>query len=904
MRDAKPPYSDDTDATLKPGAVWRVEMLGGLRVLPISMPTAEAVEQFRTHKTALILARLALSPHRAHGREELADLLWPDLPPERGRANLTQTLAYLRQALREPRTGGLFITDHKTVRVRRESLQTDVAEWASCAKRALAASEPDRAALLTEALDAYSGDLLPGFYDDWVCDERSRLAALRDELQAQLSSLPAAPPVSAPAFAPAVVVPDMSASLTRTVRNAPLYLTRYFGREAERAEACRLLRHDPPMRLLTLLGMGGIGKTRLAFEIGQAIHSGDNDRPSPFGWAAFVSLAEARTGAQMESILLHALGIPSEGANGMADVTRYLQARAASVDGANRLLLTLDNLEQLGDDAAPLVARLLTEVPALTILATSRQPLRIPGEQELPLGPLTGTVANGKESTRNELPDDMRLFVDRARLVRPDFTLTEEGRSVVARLCALLEGVPLAIELAAAWIRVATPTQIVDRLSDRFRLLATRGAVKANDIIPLRHQSLHATIAWSYDLLEPDLQTFFVRLSVFHGGWTAEAARAVTDAEDAHEPLLLLTERSLIQFEESGESGSGRPPRYRMLESLRAFADEQISPQERASLALRHARYFDALSRTAAHPKQAGVPETRPLLPNDRENLYAAVLSGLEKVGENLPREEHCIHSLRIVLQSSWLWALNEMDALLTLALAALPRLSDETRRPLEASLLLEQGTNALQCGDFEAARRCLMHSREIYETLGDRTGAARAKRRLANRAYDTGDVAGAIDGWKECLEEARCLGDEPMESALLNNLAVASPDLADRRRFSERAVALNRRYTPNSYLLASSLNTLANAAREQRDYVTALRCLEEAYPLACADGASGTAGIVQTSLAELFLETGEQLDRAHDLLSAAEAVFENLGATVRVAEMRDLRHRLDRARGDREKNA
>jgi len=332
---------------------WRVEMLGGLRVTPIcadggANTRAGAVEQFRTHKAALLLARLALFPTRAHGREELADLFWPESSTERGRAHLTQSLVYLRQALGEPRTGGLFVSDHKTVRVTRGQLQTDVAEWEAAATRALSASSDDeQCGLLTLALSRYTGDLLPGFYADWVCDERNRLAALRDAVRERWQELQAAP----------TLVLDRRTAFgrsqpfeaeTRTIAKAPLYLTRFFGRVAEIENACWLLRLEPPVRLLTLIGMGGIGKTRLALQIGQATLDGDKtgQAAGPFRWAALVPLAEARTAAQMEALMLDGLGVENSGTDGLGAIVRMLNGRAAQYSG--RVLLILDNLEQLG----------------------------------------------------------------------------------------------------------------------------------------------------------------------------------------------------------------------------------------------------------------------------------------------------------------------------------------------------------------------------------------------------------------------------------------------------------------------------------------------------------------------------------------------------------------------------
>lgn len=575
------PSNQTASPVVPQGGVWRIELLGGLRVYPPATAardadcSADAVETFRTHKTALLLARLALAPRRVHAREELAELLWPDVPADRSRARLAQALAYLRTALRLDREDGWIVADHKTIRLTHDRIRTDVAEWEAAARSALSAAAPipEAVARLRAALSADRGELVPGFYDAWLCDERNRLAGLRDEMEARLAEweseatrFPPSPPrpkaLDAPSRGAGESVADFGDA--PPLINAPLFLTRFFGRDAERALLADLLGEEPPVRLITLMGMGGIGKTRLAAQAAQAVLP-------DYGWAAFVPMESAITAAQMESTLLSALGVASRD-DALTAVVRHLQSRASAIDRTSRLLLVLDNLEQLEERAAPVVARLLAQVPRLTILATSRQPVGIAGERELLLGPLCDDC--GGDIPNAETPrDDLRLFLDRARLARPAFALTGANKASVARLCGLLEGVPLALELAATWMRAATPEQIAARLDHRYGLLALSGASTASGPAAKRHRSLRAAVAGSYDLLGPALQAFWMQLSAFHGGWTADAARAVTQIADVEEPLTILAERSLILAETDDATGDIR---YRMLESLREFALEHL----------------------------------------------------------------------------------------------------------------------------------------------------------------------------------------------------------------------------------------------------------------------------------------------------------------------------------------
>jgi predicted ATPase len=304
----------------------------------------------------------------------------------------------------------------------------------------------------------------------------------------------------------------------RPSADLPTEPTSLVGRGRERAELSRLLE---TARLLTLTGAGGVGKTRLALELARDVADG-------YEQVRFVELAPLADASLVPPAIATALGVREESGRPLPDtLTEVLQAR--------RLLLILDNCEHLVDACARLADVLLRACPQLTILATSREALNVPAELAWPVPPLALPPA-GRPLPVDELLEyeAVRLFVERAVAVTPAFRLSEQNAAAVARVCHRLDGIPLALELAAARLRVLTVAEIAERLDERFRLL-TRGSRTA----PARHQTLRALVDWSYDLLSPAERRLFRRLSVFAGGWSLEAAEAVAggDVGESHPDL-------------------------------------------------------------------------------------------------------------------------------------------------------------------------------------------------------------------------------------------------------------------------------------------------------------------------------------------------------------------------------
>src|SRR5215207_98789 len=397
-------------------------------------------------------------------------------------------------------------------------------------------------------------------------------------------------------------------TLERLETNLPMQLTTLVGREVEIAEISALIEREGD-RLVTLTGPGGTGKTRLALSV--AAEALDT---FPDGvW--FVDLAPLTDPALVLPAIASVLGVREPGGQGL------LQAIEAFL-ASKRLLLVLDNFEQVLD-AAPQLAELLMACPQLSMLVTSREPLQVRAEQQVPVSPLTLPPAESmlplSELARVPAID---LFVQRAQAIMPDFALTEENAPIIAAICQRLDGLPLAIVLAAARLRLLPPRALLDRLERSLPVL-TGGPRDA----PARQRTLRDAIAWSHDLLEGDEPTLFRRLAVFSGGWTFEAAEAVVShdgALDVFTGLTALADKSLVR----PVATTGPNPRFGMLETIREFGLDQLAAAgEVDNTRRRHAEYLVTFSEAlSAELFQATEPELLERLAAEHDNIRAALV--------------------------------------------------------------------------------------------------------------------------------------------------------------------------------------------------------------------------------------------------------------------------------------
>ncbi|MCW2914380.1 MAG: putative ATPase [Actinomycetia bacterium] len=487
--------------------------------------------------------------------------------------------------------------------------------------------------------------------------------------------------------------------------NLRAQLTSFIGRDTDLIRVGKLLGEG---RLVTLTGPGGAGKTRLSMEAGQRLL----DRVPDGVW--LVELAPVTDPAEVPHAVLTVLGLremvlittPRARVAGV-EVADPLDRLAAALAG-KRLLLILDNCEHLIDAAARLADRLLAGCPGLRILATSREPLGITGESLWPVEPLALPHAEADAGEAMTYPA-VRLLADRAVAVRPGFAVTSDNVAGVVRICRALDGMPLAIELAAARLRALSPEQIAARLDDRFRLL-TAGSRTA---LP-RHQTLRAVVEWSWDLLEDDERTLWRRLSIFAGGATVESAETVCSSD--LDTLAVLVEKSLVIVTDGeGPSPGAGWPRYRMLETIRAYGLERLAEAgEEDRVRRAHAEYFLRLAETS-EPRLRGREQISTLaeLSAEHDNLHAALRWAIGTGDATL--------SMRLVSAIGWYWWLGghraEGNEIASEALA-LPGIVDDQTTAIACTL--GAFTSFGGARDMEEVTGWMHRARDITQTLQD----------------------------------------------------------------------------------------------------------------------------------------------------------------------------------------
>jgi predicted ATPase/DNA-binding CsgD family transcriptional regulator len=640
--------------------------------------------------------------------------------------------------------------------------------------------------------------------------------------------------------------PRIVASLT-----APA--TPLIGREDEIARVSALLA-EPAVRLVTIAGPGGAGKTRLALAV-----AGEIAARYP-GGVAMLGLADVTTPERAIEEIAALYGAPPR-----EDAAPL--ARAAAAIPQERSLLLLDNLEQIPGLAAP-IATLIGAVPALTMLVTSRSPLRIRGEREFVLGPLPlPDPALWRDPAALASNPAVRLFVDRAEAVRPSFALDRESAPAVAEMCARLDGLPLAIELAAARIRLLPPAALLPRLADSLALLT--GGPRD---LPVRQQTLRGAIAWSFDMLHAEEQALFRRLGVFRRGaelGAVEAIAAVAPAiADPFSALESLVDQSLLQ-QDDRDAGE---PRYRMLETIRAYAFEQLTASPEAT-AIRDAHALWAAELAAAFNANVGGPEQRQWLTRldiEAENLRAALDWSIE--GGQFERAQTMCHDLL-----RWWDArgkVKEAREWLARALANGPIESSTGVRALATAAIF-----ARRQDDFAEAERLYAQSLEISTALGDRVGIASAINNLGVLARDRDDLETAFANVQQALAIFRELEDERRVAAILINIGGLARRLGrfdEALAFYQESLALYRRLADRQRA-AVIVNNLGVLAMYRADYARAKPLFEEALKEFTELEDQPGIALATKNCGEVYLELGDN-PRAIAAYKAALHYYAEIG--------------------------
>ncbi len=846
----------------------RLYLLGDFRLERDRQPV-----HLSTRKVESLLAYLVLHRDVPQSRQYLAFQFWPDSSEGQARTNLRQLLHGLRQTL--PESDQFVQADAQTLQWRGDApFRLDVSEFEEALAQANAAEKHGNPHALRVALEQasaiYQGDLLPSRYDDWILPERERLRQvfmetlerlmlllesqgepraaivhaqrllrhdpLREEtyrglmrlyaacgdragalriyhtcatvLERELAVEPSA--ATREAYAQLLKV-DMQARPVMPPQpsntNLPVPLTSFVGREAEMTEVRHLLQTT---RLLTLTGPGGCGKTRLALEAATNLL----DEYSDGVW--WIELAALSDTALVPQAVATALGVREQSGRPLLEtLTDFLRAK--------QLLLLLDNCEHLVDACAQLAEQLLSACPHLHILATSREALSIGGETTW-LVPSLSLPEAQPPSTLEQLSryESIRLFVERAVSALPTFRLTATNAPLVGQICRRLDGIPLAIELVAARVKVLHVEQIAARLDDVFQLLT------AGSRTMLRHQTLRAAMDWSYDLLSDQERMLFRRLSVFAGGFTLEAAEVICAGEGLAEDEVLdwlshLVDKSLVAVTQNGET------RYRLLETIRQHAhDKLIASEGEQKLRARHLDYFLKLA-TEAEPELRGSEQMVWLnrLEMEHDNLSAAGAWSLQKgeaeSGLRLAGALWRFWDVRGYLKEGREWLEKWL---------VLPGLVVDKRT--QAKALFSAGALAWSDNDYAAAHRCLEPCVTLWRELGDQAGLGYASVYLGLVALRQGDFdsAGALfEQSKTYLETAADKWGLALTLGHLGNLTRNKGDYATARIRFEQALVISRQ-AGDRKLTASLLNNLGEVARCEGNYEQAFALYNESLSL------------------------------------------------------------------------
>ncbi len=886
---------------------WTIRLLGRLEVVSSSQETVRIPS-----RTALsLLAYLSLNRAREASNDELQGLFWPESDGDKQAQNLRRSIADLRKVLeRDLPLGAVIVTRKGYVSLNQDRVATDVERFLDLTRH----SEEDQTRL-AEAVGLYAGPLLAPLSNDWMKGHRmeleerfgqtvDRLCGLLIEQGSvkEAINIGRAAVVAAPsredvhiALIQAYRLAGMSVEALRQFEelerildetwgetpsararealeaafaenqprkhNLPEQLTSFIGREKEIEEVCELLSKT---RLLTLTGSGGCGKTRLSLQVASRVLDQYRDGV----W--FVEFAPLADPGLVPNTVAAALGLSEQPSKSIEQtLLDYLKAK--------RLLLVLDNCEHLLLACSQVAEAVLRHCPSVVILANSREGLAIGGELVYRVPSLS--LPNPREQQTPESLaqcESVQLFVERATHVQRAFAVTDQNAAALASICQRLDGIPLAIELAAARLRSLSVEEINAKLDQRFRLL-TGGSRTA---LP-RQQTLRSLIDWSYDLLNEAEKALLCRLAVFAGGWTLESAEQVCSGGVVLEGEVLdlltsLCDKNLVVADE--DDGATR---YRMLETVRQYArDRLLEGSDGERWRDRHQTYFLDLAEEA-EPHLTG-PDQRAWLERleaEHDNLRAALEWSSAAGGGSYA-------GLQLAGALSRFWArrghLGEGRGWLEAMLAVNP--VDELTAA-RAKALSGSGRLAWLQGDHDASRTHCQQSLALQRELGDRLGAAESLNTLGNATLEQGEPSLAQPFYAESLALRRELGDKAGVAQSLGNLANVAyyqGDYGVGLAWREEGLAIFRE-VGDKHGIAGSLVNLAGDARIQGDYESAKTAGEESLAIFREVGDKRGIARALGVLGETARSCSE-LPGARRALEESLSIFQDLGDRRSVA--------------------
>ncbi len=823
----------------------------------------QPVTAFRSNKVRALLAYLVLAQSKPIARTTLAALLWPDYTPNSARTNLRQTLSNLREVLSP---FDLLRADYQTVQllVDPDLIWCDALRFNelfdACQRhdhQALSACPACRARL-QQAIALYQGPLLAHFsavdstaFTAWLHNQQNHYA--ERFAQSCLAVMPQ-PLGNLAASSQATVAPPVARQPPR--HNLPHQRTSFIGRQAALVElktwltAMAVAKTAAVGRLITLTGAGGVGKTRLSLQVAAEV------LPTFRDGVWLIELAALTDATLLAVTVATILGV-------RAEADRPLSMTLNEWLADKQLLLILDNCEHLLADCARFADALLRTNARLSILASSREALGIAGELRYEVAALAFPVATATPLAERALTqyEAVRLFSERAQLVQPAFSITQANAPAIAEICQRLDGIPLALELAAARVKALPVETIAARLDDRFQLL-----VSGNRAALPRHQTLRALVDWSYDLLSTAEQILLRRLAIFGGGWTLEAAEAIC-ADPLHayalpgehvglasasvlDCLLRLVEQSLVVLDEQGNA-----PRYHLLETLRAYALEKLrAANEFDALGVRHTQFFLKLA-AASEPGFVRDQRTQWLhrLRQEHDNLQAALTWA-------------CGHDPAVASELAgllrWYWTFSDQ---LTIAENWYQRvLALYNPIPVtyaRALALLGMGLITADLHTKQAARPFLVESINGWQAVHDPEKLGEAFSWLFYVMLFSGEaeaICTFCDQQEALVREATA----PYILAHTLNfwgraLILARRDFAAAQRLHEEALRLGQQWQ-DPLILGKTYQSLGYMTMQQGDYVIAHRYFADALTWRRQAGIQWLVGIALYNVADLLTLQGD----------------------------------------------